>query len=180
MKVLAMAANGTEECELLNVVDILRRAGVQTVIVSVDDLQIESSHGVKITADKTLNTADLTNCDLLFLPGGMPGSKRLAESKRLIGAIAVLLNKGKRIAAICAAPALVLGANGYLKGRKATCFPGFEEHMIGATATGERVVTDGNITTARGLGCSLELGLEIVRLLVGEEKANEIRDKIQF
>lgn len=180
MKVIAMVANGTEECELLNVVDILRRAGVETQIVSIDGAEVVSSHGVKLIADATVENADLTDCDLLFIPGGMPGSERLGNNEKLITAIDKLLKSGKRVASICAAPALVLAAHGFLNGKKATCFPSFENRLTGATATGARVVTDGLVTTARGLGCSLELGLEIVKLLVGKEKADEIKEKIIF
>ncbi len=179
-KVYAVAADGTEEGELLNVVDILRRAGVDTEIVSIGESVFTSSHGVKIAADRTLGEVDLNSCDLLFVPGGMPGSKKLAECEPLISAIRALLGGGKKVAAICAAPALVLGEHGLIDGKRATCFPDFESRMGGAIVTGGRVETDGNITTARGLGCALELGLELVKLLCGEAKSAEIRQKIQF
>lgn len=180
IKVNAMIANGTEECELLNVVDLLRRAGCDTHIVSVDGITVKSSHGVTITADERAEDVALDDCDLLFIPGGMPGSKRLGECEKLIAAVEKMLSKGKRVAAICAAPALVLGKNGFLKGKRATCFPNFEKDMDGAINTGARVETDGNITTARGLGCSLDLGLELIRLLIGKAEAEEIKAKIQY
>ena len=179
-KVYAMIANGTEECELLNVVDILRRAAVDTEIVSISDRTVTTSHGVVISADRTIGEVNLTDCDLLFIPGGMPGSKNLAECAPLVGAIPKLLALGKRVAAICAAPSLVLAEHGFLVGKKATCFPAFEDRMPGAVLTGGRVETDGLITTARGLGCSIELGLELVSLLCGAEKSDEIRQKIVF
>lgn len=181
MKAYAMIENGTEEVECLAVVDILRRAGIETELVSASTINVVSSHGVKITADSTLDKTNLADCDLLFIPGGMPGSKRLGENAKLIDGIKKLLENNKRVAAICAAPAVVLGAHGFLKGKKAICFPGFEEFMLGAEIVkGARVVTDGNITTARGLGCAIELGLELVKLMLGEERAAEIKDKIQF
>lgn len=179
-KVYAMIADGTEEGELLNVVDILRRAAVDTEIVSITDKTVTSSHGVRITADKTLAEVDLTGCDLLFIPGGMPGSKNLAECEAVTLAVKTLLGKGKRVAAICAAPALCLGEHGFLEGKKATCFPDFEDRMGGAVVTGGRVETDGLVTTARGLGSAIELGLEIVKLLEGSELSGEIKRKIQF
>ena len=179
-KVYAMIADGTEECELLNVVDILRRAGVDTQIVSISDKTVTSSHGVVISADRTVSEVDLTDCDLLFIPGGMPGSKNLAACDKLISAIPKLLNSGRRVASICAAPALVLAEHGYLEGKKATCFPAFEDRMNGAVTTGARVQTDGLITTARGLGCSIELGLELVALLCGAALSAEIKQKIVF
>ena len=180
IKVNAVMTDGTEEAELLNVVDILKRAGADVKLVSVAGKTITSSHGIVLTADSTLHDTDLTDCDLLFVPGGMPGSKSLGENKSLIAAIAGMLKSGKKVAAICAAPALVLGRNGFLKGRKATCFPGFEENMVGAEVTGARVEVDGNIITARGLGCAIELGLELVALLFDRVKSDEIKTKIQF
>lgn len=180
-KVYAMIADGTEEVECLAVVDILRRAGVTVEIVSVNGKTITSSHGVVITADAVIGDVDLNDCDLLFVPGGMPGTPTLAADKRLIGAIDKLLKNNKRVAAVCAAPALVLGDHKFLNGKKAVCFPGYEEHLFGAEVQeGARVVTDGNITTARGLGTSIELGLELVRLLVGEKQSDDIKKKIQF
>lgn len=181
-KVYAMIANGTEEVECLAVVDILRRAGVEVVLVSVENTRnIVSSHAVAVTADTTVADVDLTDCDALFIPGGMPGSTRLAACAALVSAVSELLGKGKRVAAICAAPAVVLGANGFLRGKKATCFPGFEDRMDGATLVQNgRVVTDGLITTARGLGCAIELGLELTALLKDKATADAVKTKIQF
>ncbi len=179
-RVYAMVANGTEEAELLNVVDLLRRAGIEVVITSVDGATVTSSHGVRLIADALIDSVDLTDADMIFVPGGMPGSKRLADTKKLIDAIGKMLDGGKRVAAICAAPALVLGAHGFLNGKKATCFPGFEAEMRGASVTGGRVETDGLVTTAQGLGCALELGLEIIALLLGKSTALSIKEKICF
>lgn len=180
-KVYAMIADGTEEVECLAVVDILRRAGVDTVLVSVSGKQIIGSHKIKIKADASVDDVELTDADLLFLPGGMPGAKNLAACGKVMSAVDAMLKGGKRVAAICAAPAVVLGENGYLRGVKAVCYPGFEGGMRGATVmSGARVVTDGNITTARGLGCAVELGLEIVTLLAGYHASEEIKSAIQF
>ncbi len=180
IKVNAVMTDGTEEAELLNVVDVLKRAGAEVTLVSMSGKTVKSSHGIILTADAVYSDIDLSDCDLIFIPGGMPGSKTLGESKVLVEAIRKIAERGKTVAAICAAPALVLGANGFLKGKKATCFPGFEEHMIGATVTGARVQKDGTIVTARGLGCAIELGLELVNILFGEAKAEEIKNKIRF
>ena len=180
IKVNAVMTDGTEEAELLNVVDILKRAGAEVNLVSIAGKTVTSSHGVTLTADGTLQDTELTDCDLLFVPGGMPGSKYLGECKALTSAIDGMLSAGKKVAAICAAPALVLGNNGFLKGKRATCFPGFEQYMVGATVTGARVERDGSIITARGLGCAIELGLELVSILFGKDKSDEIKAKIQF
>lgn len=167
-----MIADGTEEVECLAVVDILRRAGVETELVSACGKTVVGSHGITITADRVAD--DLGGADLLFVPGGKVGSEKLAACEPLVEAIGETLRRGARVAAICAAPALVLGAHGFLRDRRAVCYPGFEARMLGATVVAERVVTDGNITTARGMGCSIELGIELVRLLVGEETAKKI------
>lgn len=182
MKVYAMIANGTEEVECLAVVDVLRRAGISVALVSAEQTRdIVSSHNVKITADFTADEVELAEADALFVPGGMPGSNRLAACDKLITALKYMNSRGKLIAAICAAPAVVLGANGLLDNKRAVCFPGFEDRLSGAKLiSGARVVTDGNIVTARGLGCAIELGLELVRLLAGEDKMRDIKNKIQF
>ncbi|MDE6029047.1 MAG: DJ-1/PfpI family protein [Clostridiales bacterium] len=180
-KVYAMIADGTEEVECLTVVDLLRRAGVDTVLVSVGGKQIVGSHKVKIQADATVDETDLTDADLIFLPGGMPGSEHLAACDPLMSAIDKQIKSGKRVAAICAAPAVVLCANGYLRGKKATCYPDFAAECIGAYMNIKaRVVTDGNITTARGLGCAVDLGLELIRLLVGDGVADKVKNAIQY
>ena len=180
-KVYAMIADGTEEVECLAVVDLLRRARIDTVLVSVGGKNTVSSHNISIAADKTADEVDLTDADLIFLPGGMPGSKNLALCAPLISAIDKQLKSNKRVAAICAAPAVVLGANGFLRGKKATCFPGFEDGCEGAKVDIKaRVVTDGNVTTARGMGCAVDLGLELIALLVGKDTADKVKEAIQY
>lgn len=180
-KVYAMIADGTEEVECLTVVDLLRRAGISTVLVSVDGKQVKSSHNVIIQADATVDEVSLTDADLIFLPGGMPGSEHLAACGKLVAAIGEQLKANKRVAAICAAPAVVLGANGFLRGKRAVCFPGFENGCIGAQVMPDaRVVTDGNITTSRGLGCAVDLGLELIKLLSGEAVAQKVKSAIQY
>ena len=180
-KVYAMIADGTEEVECLAVVDVLRRAGIDAPLVSVGGQQVTGSHGIKITADMTVDKADFTSCDMIFLPGGMPGAINLASCAALMHGIAEALGSGRRVSAICASPAVVLGENGFLHGKKAICFPGFEAGLKGAVVMpGARVVTDGNITTARGLGCAVELGLELISLLVGKSKAEQVKAAIQF
>ncbi|MCH5153647.1 MAG: DJ-1/PfpI family protein [Clostridiales bacterium] len=180
-KVYAMIADGTEEVECLAVVDLLRRARIDTVLVSVGGKNIVSSHKISITADKTADEVDLTDADLIFLPGGMPGSTNLAHCAPLISAIDKQLKSGKRVAAICAAPAVVLGAGGFLRGKKATCFPGFESGCDGAKVDIDaRVVTDGNITTARGMGCAVDLGLELIALILGKSAADKVKKEIQY
>lgn len=180
-KVYAMIADGTEEVECLAVVDILRRSGVETVLVSAGKgRDVVSSHQVKIQADATVDETDFSDGDVIFLPGGMPGSENLSACEKLIDALRKADEDGRRIAAICAAPGVVLGRHGFLQGRTATCFPGFEKEFQGGEYTRQGVVTDGNITTARGMGFAIDLGIELVKLLVGEEAAEDVKGKIQY
>ncbi len=180
-KVYAMIADGTEEVECLAVLDVLKRSGVEVVLVSANETKaVESSHQVRIEADQTVAETDFSDGDVIFVPGGMPGAENLSACEPLLKAIASALADGRRVAAICAAPGVVLGRHGFLKGRTATCFPGFEKEFQDAVYTSQGVVTDGLITTGRGLGFAIDLGLELVRLLVGEEAAEDTKNKIQY
>lgn len=179
-KVYAFLANGLEEVECLATADVLARAGVKVTLVAVGDKrEVTGSHGFTIVADSTINEIDFKEADVLFLPGGMPGTKNLSECKTLCDALVEASEEGRRLAAVCAAPS-ILGGLGILKGKKATCYPGFEDALSGAEVVGEGVVTDGNVTTARGLGYSLDLGLELVKLLVDEKTASHIKTAIQY
>lgn len=180
-KVYAMIADGSEEVECLAVVDILRRSGVETVLVSIGDRpEIVSSHQIKIGTDAVIGEVDFSDADVIFLPGGLPGSEYLSSCEPLIQALHSQAAAGKRIAAICAAPGVVLGRHGFLEGKTATCFPGFEKDFQGAEYTMQGVVTDGMVTTARGLGFAIDLGLELVRLLAGQDVAEDTKKKIQY
>ena len=178
-KVYAFMADGLEEIECLAVVDILRRAGVEIETVSITgDDWITGSHGIRIITDKLWKEIEIGEDDVLFLPGGMPGTKYLGEFESLCEALKKHAAAGSRMAAICAAPT-VLGDLGLLNGKKATCYPGFEEHLTGAAYVSDGVVTDGNITTARGMGFAIDLGLELVRLLKSEDEAKSLKAAIQ-
>ncbi|MGN0299005.1 MAG: DJ-1 family glyoxalase III [Lachnospiraceae bacterium] len=180
-KVYAFMANGLEEVECLATVDVMRRAGLDVTLVSISgERMVIGSHNIKIMADTLFEETDCDQAELLFLPGGMPGTNYLAAHAGVTKALCQFNEEGKRIAAICAAPS-VLGQLGLLRGKSATCYPGFGEKLEGAVYMSRAgVVTDGNITTARGLGYALDLGLEIVELLCGPEKADEIKSQIQY
>lgn len=181
MKVIAFLTDGFETVEALAVIDLLRRAEILTETVSITGKQaVRSAQGITVLADCCLEEAQLDNADLLFLPGG-PGHTAYLACDRLTEALKAHYAKGKHIAAICAAPS-VLGKLGMLKDRKAVAFPGFENDLIGAEVLTApvRVVTDGNITTSRGMGTSLDLGLELVRILAGEDKARDLGKSTQY
>ena len=178
-KVYAFVADGMEEVECLGVCDVLLRADVDVKLVSImGRKEITGSHGFKIIADEVFEDIS-DDADVLFLPGGMPGTLRLTEHKELGEMLKAHHAAGKRLAAICAAPS-VLGGLGLASGHKVTCFPGWEGKMEGATVTGAAVETDRLISTGRGMGCSFDLGLELVKLLVNEETAEDLRKKIQY
>lgn len=124
--------------------------------------------------------ADPASADMLVLPGGQPGVTYLAQNKELAELLLDFNKKGKKIAAICAAP-IILGALGILKGRKATCYPGLEDRLIGARVEQDKkVITDGNITTSRGVGTSITFSLHLISILEGDEKAEQVRRGIVF
>ena len=173
-------AAGFEEIEALTVVDLCRRSGLEIDMVSItEERRVTGSHGICVEADTVFAEAAFEQYEMLILPGGMPGTKNLMACKPLCDALVQADAAGKRLAAICAAPS-ILGQLGLLKDKKATCYPGFEDALTGAKLTGAGVVTDGNITTARGLGYALDLGIELASLLVDRPVALQVKDSIQY
>ncbi|MGI6242065.1 MAG: DJ-1 family glyoxalase III [Prevotella sp.] len=180
-KVYIFLANGFEEVEAMAPVDILRRGGVDIKTVSVTGSEyVESSHGVTMKADMLFNkVSDFEDADMLLLPGGMPGATNLNEHEGVRQALIAQNERGKRIGAICAGP-MVLGSLGLLKGKKATCSPGFEKYLTGATYTAELVQEDGNIITGEGPAASFPYSYRILSYFVGEEKTAELQVKMQY
>ena len=180
MTVYAMLADGFEEVEALAVVDVLKRAGLDVQMVSVvDGKAVTGAHGIGVLADIFFEEADFDACDMIFLPGGMPGTLNLKKHEGLAEQIGNFHKAGKKLAAICAAPS-ILGEMGILKGKNAICFPGFEETLKEARIMDQKVVVDGNIFTSKGMGTAIDLGLEIVKELVSEEKSEELAKSIQY
>lgn len=171
--VLVLLANGFEEIEALSPVDLLRRAGVDVRTVGVSGPIAEGAHGISVTCDSLPEDIDLDKVTMAIFPGGMPGATNLDASPFTDEVIAAVTKTGGRLAAICAAP-LVLGRRGLLNGKRATCYPGFEGELVGAEVVNRSVVTDGNITTARGMGVATEFGLELISLTCGEDAAKKI------
>lgn len=175
--IAVLLADGFEEIEALTPVDMLRRAGLEVLTVGITSKIAVGAHGISVICDKLPEEIDLDMISTVILPGGMPGSLNLDASAFTDAILESVNARGGRIAAICAAP-LVLGRRGLLEGKRATCYPGFENELVGATVTDEPVITDGNITTARGMGVALEFSKELISLLVTKEKAEELSSAI--
>ena len=183
-KAVVFFAEGTEECEALLVVDLLRRAKVEVLVASASgSREILSSHKVHITADALAEEGDYSvhypNKLLLPLPGGIPGTPNLAANKTVTDTCITFAKAGKKVAAICAAPS-VLAALGLLEGKNATAHAAFQDKLAGAHVLDTEVVVDGNITTSYGLGGAIPFALELVRQLAGEAEADRIRSAIAY
>jgi len=173
MKIALLLANGFEETEALLPLDFLRRAGADIDTIGIGGKEITGAHGITIITELCDRCAMPDAYDAVIFPGGMPGAINLDSSEFTDKIIDAVFAKGGRLAAICAAP-LILGRRGLLRGKKATCYPGFEKELLGAEVLSAGVVTDGLITTAKSAGHAVSLGLELVRLLCGEEKAQKL------
>lgn len=175
-------AEGFEETEALCPLDLLRRAGLNVTTVGVGGRMVRGSHGITVRADASDAEFDRLSAkdppESVILPGGMPGTRHLSESPVVARALAMAARSGAYLCAICAAPS-VLGAQGYLVGRKATCFPGFENQLNCGEISQDKVVVDGKIITAAGMGVALQFGLAIVAAFRGEATANRIHNDIQ-
>ena len=179
-RVSVFLANGFEEIEGLTVVDLLRRANVEVTTVSITgDKNIHGAHGIDVQADELFEEMDYENQDMLVLPGGMPGTLNLGEHEGLGKLLNKFYQEQKYIAAICAAPS-VFGKYGFLKGRKATSYPGFEEQLLGADCVKDAVAVDGHVITSRGMGTAIPFSLQLIACLIDDEKAQEIGKAIIF
>lgn len=171
-------ADGLEEIEGLTVVDILRRAGVEVVTISVSGKkEVTGAHQITVLADELFEQADFAKLDGVVLPGGMPGTTNLMNHEGVNRILEQFAAERKLIAAICAAPS-VLGQAGLLAGRRAACYPGFEEKLTGAVVSAEPVVQDENIITSRGMGTAISFALSLTAYFLGQEKADEIGTSI--
>lgn len=165
-------ADGFEELEAIGTVDMLRRAGMDAVSVSVTGSPyVTGAHNVTVKADISISEVDAENAEWLVLPGGMPGAVNLYDCAELQALLRSQYDRNRNIAAICASPAVVLGQLGMLKGRKATCYPGFEGKCEGAEMKDERCVTDANIVTANGPSSVTNMCFAIISISKGRETA---------
>lgn len=174
-KILIPLAEGFETIEALSVVDVFRRAGAHVDLAAIgDSLLVTSSHNVQVMADRLLVDCIKENYDLIVLPGGIPGAENLKNSAVLAELLKKQNDEDKLYGAICASPAVVLEHHGLLKGKSATCHPLFVDQLSLQDKAGEKVVVDKNCVTSRGAGTSIDFGLDLVGILMGEEKKKEV------
>lgn len=173
-------AEGFEEIEALTTVDILRRCNLSVETVSISDSQtVKGAHNIPLLCDKVFEQIDKDPIEAIVLPGGMPGAANLAQHQGLKTLLIDHNDKQGLIAAICAAP-MVLGKHGILSGRKATCYPGFEEELTGAQTLSEYVVRDGNIITGRGPAAAADFGYAIASVLTDQTTVDNVRKGMLF
>ena len=179
-RVCVFLADGFEEIEGLTVVDMLRRVGVEVTTASVTgEYTVHGAHGIDVLADKLVEEIDYKIQDMVVLPGGMPGTLHLGEHERVQEALNWFYREKKYIGAICAAPS-ILGKMGFLKGRKATSYPGFEKDLLGAEVRREPVVVDEFLITSRGMGTAIDFSLALIEVLINQKKSEEIRTSIIY
>lgn len=166
-------AEGFEEVEALAPLDLIRRAGLEIKTVGVGTKTVVGSHGIPVVADMTESEFSDDAPDMVILPGGMPGTRNLDANKTVHKAIADAVKNDAFVCAICAAP-MILGKLGLLSGKNAVCYPGFEEYLDGATISDKKVVRDGKVITAKGMGAAVEFGLAIVEALKDDKTAEEL------
>ena len=178
--VYILLAPGFEEAEALVPADLLRRANIETALVTVTGKPVPGSHGITVTADIALEDVDLSKADMVVLPGGGLGYKNLGKEPRVERLVKEAAEKGLWVAAICAAPTL-FGKWGLLTGKDAVCYPGMEEGLNGARARmDQRFVTDGKIITGRAAGSAFDFGLALVEALAGRDEAGKVRHDIYY
>ncbi len=170
-------AEGFEETEAIGSLDVIRRAGIEIKTVGVTGETVAGSHGIEIKADIMPEMIELDNIDGVILPGGMPGTTNLFENSGVIETVRYCFEREKVVAAICAAP-LIPGRLGMLRGKRATCYPGFEKELEGAVYVDAPAVRDANMITGKGAGASMRFGAEIVNYFA-EGKGEEILAQMQ-
>ncbi len=174
--VAVLFADGFEEIEAITQVDLLRRAGLDVVAVGVTAKEVIGGHDIRVDTDMTVDElpADL---DAIVIPGGDTGARNIAASAEAMELITRHMSAGRLVAAICAAPAVVLGSAGLLDAKRFTCYPGYENQVTGAHFSEDRVVVDGALITSRGPGTAAEFALAVIAKLVDEATARDLRKK---
>lgn len=173
-KILVPLAEGFEEIEAVTIIDVLRRAELDVTVAGLKGREVRGSHAIALVADAELGDLDFDSFDVLVLPGGMPGTRNLAADERILGLVRHLHERGKRTAAICAAP-LVLHAAGVIRGIEVTSHPSVRKELVDAfVRTDARVVRSGAITTSQGAGTAMEFALALVNDLCGPDTATRL------
>lgn len=173
-------AEGFEEVEALTAVNVLRRAELEVKTVSVTgSKRVTGTHGIPVEADLIYDDADYEKCEMIVLPGGLPGATNLEEHEGLAAHIKSFACNGKKLAAICAAP-MVFGTCGILDGKRATIYPGMEAYLTGAEATGDAVTVDGSIITGQGPALAMEFALALVENIKGKEAADAVAEDLLY
>ncbi|MBL4818327.1 MAG: DJ-1/PfpI family protein [Deltaproteobacteria bacterium] len=176
--VLIPIADGNEEIEVVTLVDVLRRAGLNVTLASVSQKTILGAHKLAIGADQLIAECEANTYDGIFLPGGMPGASNLEQSAVLISMLKKQASAGKLYGALCASPAVALAPHGLLKGKKSTTYPGFESKLPDQTEASKPVVVDGNCITGQSPGTAQAFALAIVQAMLGEEQAKKIKQDL--
>lgn len=179
-RVYVFLANGFEETEAITPIDYLRRCEeIEVLTVGIEGKMIEGSHKISVMADISVFDVDIKTADMVVLPGGMPGTLTLGKSKHVVDFLKEAMEREIFVAAICAAPS-ILGHEGYLNGKRATCAEGFQDELTGATYTGEPVEVDGNIITARGAGVANQFAFALVECLCSKERAEKLKGAVRW
>ncbi len=176
--IYVLLADGFEEIEMIAPLDMLRRGGIEVQTVGITGKVVTGAHGIGITADILPEDVKSEDAEGVILPGGMPGTTNLQNSAFVLDLVQFCAQQSKLLAAICAAP-MILGELNLLQNRNAVCFPGFEEHLKGATIKNCPVAVDGNIITARGAGAALRFGAELVNYLKGIGEGEKLLAQMQ-
>ncbi len=171
-------ADGFEEIEALATLDIIRRAGLDIATVGVTGSCVKGSHNISVLTDLGLDDITTNELDGVILPGGLPGTTNLENCNKVCEYVEYAYSNGLLVSAICAAPS-ILGHMGILRGKNATCFPGFEKELSGAICSGDYVVRQDNVITAKGAGVAIDFGLKIVEYFKGTDISNELRKTMQ-
>lgn len=178
-KIVLFLAEGFEEIEATVPMDLLRRANIEVTVVGITGKNVTGSHGIQYVTDQTIDEIN-GDFDGVVVPGGMPGSANIAANPKAISMIQEFHQQQKMVAAICAAPAVVLEKAGVLKNKKAVCYPGYEKDFKDGIFEDKKIVIDQNIITSKGVGTAIDFALAIISYLAGKEKSDNVASKILY